>query len=602
MNNIIIHISDLHVSLHEDLKGNRKEINSWLSTDTTSSTSDTFIMQFILFINKKYYNNNKYIIITGDISNESDETEYVFSATYINKILKELNIPNNNILLIPGDHDINRDANKIAYRDGKATSPNKKSYEYNSEKYEYFSRFYEKVTTRAFPNDKTIVDFLVIENIILIGLNSNYYIDYEGGSGGFNIINMRSEIEQLIVKYPHHLKVAVFHHNITSSFENKAVGQWDLNNRKEVIAAFESLDIKCIFSGNEHTRGTTRVSNFIDISDAGAFTSIKQQASFKCYELVIGEEQIKFINNVFTIQNRNAIADLPFGMWGTQTASEIGESKEFILWQKPNKEILKEDNILDDVFSDNITTSIERKKNLISYQNSIFSQKLYDIIKQKKLLHSGHFHWSDTSRAHNWIDISKILEDKDDLLFVKRAIIDVVQTCGLEDKFDFVLGLGTEGNMISTRLAIMYGKDYSYLPYSYRYEDHNEFEQKLNFSNDGVYKNILVITDVVNDGRTIRKLIGKREKDFFKDVENIIVISLIYTGNESEINHNILNHNPSKNFDVINDEIVNNIDFYSVLNLKVDKCPYTNDNWKDCLIYKDKLDCVHLFYNENKVR
>ena len=34
---------------------------------------------------------------------------------------------------------------------------------------------------------------------------------------------------------------------------------------------------------------------------------------------------------------------------------------------------------------------------------------------------------------------------------------------------------------------------------------------------------------------------------------------------------------------------------------EVEKCPYNNSNYKtECLIYKDKLDCVHLFYDEDK--
>ena len=57
-----------------------------------------------------------------------------------------------------------------------------------------------------------------------------------------------------------------------------------------------------------------------------------------------------------------------------------------------------------------------------------------------------------------------------------------------------------------------------------------------------------------------------------------------------------------KDYDWENDyKDVDNIEYYTVAKLKVEKCPYNNSNYKtECLIYKDKLDCVHLFYDEDK--
>ena len=75
-----------------------------------------------------------------------------------------------------------------------------------------------------------------------------------------------------------------------------------------------------------------------------------------------------------------------------------------------------------------------------------------------------------------------------------------------------IIGLGYEGNIISSKAAIKFNKPYSFLPYSYRHDEHHEYENQLNFDNsNNDYKNILIITDVVNDGRTIRKLIKKRQ-------------------------------------------------------------------------------------------
>jgi hypothetical protein len=123
----------------------------------------------------------------------------------------------------------------------------------------------------------------------------------------------------------------------------------------------------------------------------------------------------------------------------------------------------------------------------------------------------------------------------------------------------------------------------------------------LNFDNNSqIFKSVLIVTDVVNDGRTIRKLIKKREEEFFSKVEKIYVISLFYTG-EFTLNNNILNFDFIKNiseYDLLSDEEVNNIEFYTVKKLKVEKCPYGRNFREECFIYKDELSCVNLFYDE----
>jgi hypothetical protein len=122
----------------------------------------------------------------------------------------------------------------------------------------------------------------------------------------------------------------------------------------------------------------------------------------------------------------------------------------------------------------------------------------------------------------------------------------------------------------------------------------------LNYNNDdGHFKTVIIITDVVNDGRTIRKLIDKREKDFFARVEKVIVLSLFYTGHQ-RINTNILNFDQlPTDYDLENDHKVNNIEYYTVKSLRVEKCPYGKEYKEQCFIYRDELSCVHLFYDES---
>src|SRR5690606_14664073 len=126
--------------------------------------------------------------------------------------------------------------------------------------------------------------------------------------------------------------------------------------------------------------------------------------------------------------------------------------------------------------------------------------------------------------------------------------------------------------------------------------------KRLNFdSSDGSFKRVIIIRDVVNDGRTIRQLLHEREAEFFKKVDKITVVSLFYTG-LSNINTDILNYNKLPgDHDFENDYEVHNLEFYTVKSLRVEKCPYGKNFREECFIYRDQLSCVHLFYDEAEV-
>lgn len=161
-------------------------------------------------------------------------------------------------------------------------------------------------------------------------------------------------------------------------------------------------------------------------------------------------------------------------------------------------------------------------------------------------------------------------------------IMDVVEKNALEA--DFIIGLGIEGNILASYVALRLDKSYSFLPYSYRYNDHEDYEKKLSIKNEGKFKKILIITDVVNNGHTVDRLLEKESAFFSEDnVEQINVVGLFYTGDPE---NKPLNPDPQKY-----------IQFYYVSHLKVERCPYGKDFRHTCMIYREKLSCVHEFYD-----
>jgi len=544
------------------------------------------------------------LIITGDITNIAEEIEFNFAIELLKKLVDNLKIPPTNILLIPGDHDIHRDSVKQALRDPKNETAH--GYELNEVKFTNFQKLYIAIKGVSFKYENLVFDNILIDNILILGINSNFYVGQNESDGYLPIEKIDKEISDLVSNYKDKQIIIAFHHNISGTYEDKQSGQWKLENRKNLIPVFQNHNVKCIFHGNEHTPKSSKlISSDIIASDPGALTSIKPDGSFKIYEIIKERDSLKLKNNIFQLRKIDAVTETTFGDWITISPSEVSNEIEYfeILNNRTENliepvEILSFDSVIESQVDINYTPNLTDR---VFYSNEETQNKLYAIVKDKKLYHSGHFHWSETSRAHNWIDVSKLLENKDDLYFVKNAIINVIETFDLNIDCDLIIGLGYEGNIISSKTSIKYNIPYTSLPYSYRYNDHDDYEKKLNFeNNDGNFKKVIILTDVVNDGRTIRKLIAKRANEFFKNVIEIIVVSLFYTGHQ-EINTDILNYNMlPEDYDFENDHVVNNIEFYTVKSLRVERCPYKKNYKKECFIYKDDLSCVHLFYDEKK--
>lgn len=599
MNDIIIHISDLHISDQNNPIGIVNK-NTHLITPSVNNNKD-FLDIFIDKINE--LNASKIsLIITGDIADKGEEKEFDEAEKIISYLTTGLKINNNDLLIVPGDHDVHRFSIESEIRsNGQILSQEK----LNESKFKNFNILYKKFKTNPISNIDLIFDKIIFKNFALIGINSNFTINQNGGKGFLATEKLDYELKAFKKLHPNHEIILCTHHNLQGEYEDTYFGQWDETNRKNLIPVLQRNQIKCIFSGNEHTTNSKYLQGTpIILSDSGTFSvkdSVKIKPSFKVYEVISNNKSLVINNTIYELRPSSGTSGNAIGDWIPITATHL-KNKEISPF------ILKEFEINTDPFTelpDEIPTEVipnvlVKESIKQTYTNLAVQNGLYKIIKDKKLFHQGHFHWSETSRAHNWIDTARLLEDKEDLYFIKNSIIDVLEKMDLIKNTDLIIGLGYEGNIISSKTSIKYDIPYTYLPYSYRWEDHNDFENKLNFDNSKKnFKQVILITDVVNDGRTIRKLVGKetREKKFFDNVDKIIVVSLFYTGHK-EINSNILNFNQLSTEEQKGDENVNNIEYYTIQHLKIEKCPYGENYREECFILKDNLHCVHKFYTE----
>lgn len=626
-NKAFIHISDLHIANDKLITGeqNSRYNLTWLHS-SDDRISDDYISDFCEYINHNLDDNayEIYLLITGDIADSSEKVEYNKALKYLKQIITKLKIGKENILLIPGNHDINRYECTEAAR--KCSNENKKSYEFHDEKYTYFSDFYEEFFDNAkkFDSKKQIVDKLILceEKILILGINSNYKIGCLGGTGSLNFEEFEDELKKELEflnreSYKEWVFIAIFHHNILNEYnESKELyGSWEKTDWVKLKKILDKFQFKCVFYGNEHTRSSSKMTNHDEVSfycsDSGSFALKKPLPSFKIYELFHDDNETYFKNTLYLLIDAKKKEEEEYGKWAIQRCDDVDEFEKFILRQKPtikldkNTEIdgfcinnqndcitngmYKEEIPLSPITTskdencDNHADACEEKKYPLVLPNDYFQNGITRIIKSGKLYHQGHFHWGLQARSHNWIDTTSLLSKRENVIIIQKEIEKKINDNGIN--YDFIIGLGIQGNIMASSLLTK-DKPYSFMPYTFRYDEANEYEKEICFKNDNIFKHVLIITDVVFSGNMLENLVKDKASNFFEKVDTISIISLFYSGNN-------INDQPEGLIKITD----KNINFYPLAQLEVERCSFGDDFKQNCVIYKEHLCDVYKFYN-----
>ena len=587
-----IHLSDLHVAAMQRVGGvdNSERANkTWLVAQSDEDNHD-YIKVFCEYVNKKYKDFDFYLLISGDVSDMSEKNEYEYAEKFLEQIMRDLNMPKDHLLIVPGNHDINRDE---CLQEAK-TDSSKQAHLCNIGKYKYFAEFYKNITGKVFPVDMAVVDVMGIhdEKIMFIGVNSNYKIGYVDGYGAVNVDGFKNQMTDLNGKYSDYIKIALFHHNIVSDYEHNtsSYGSFKKDDWLNFKHELEYYGFKCAIFGNEHTRSSHKVGdNDMYYSDAGSFALKEPHPSFKIYLLEQDENSMWLRQVLIELNNVNKKEDREFGAWVEQNINDVSEQERFVLKEQPSSSIVYSD-LLPDTSIEPPSESNQQEQQKIEKpqhkQNIVFRDKILKIIRNENLFHQGHFHWGVNSRSLNWIDTISLLSDRTYTKQIQQELLNVIKNNNNID-CEWIIGIGIEGNIISSAL-LGKAKSYTYLPYSYRYDEANKCERNMCVSNeDRSIEQVLVITDVVHKGRTLRTLFEERESDFFKNINVINVVSLFYTGGDKRGN---LPEGLS--------DMSDRVRFLSLVDLEVGKCPYGDDYKQACSNYNHRLCEVYKFYNE----
>lgn len=235
----ILHLSDLHFGTPEQAK-------VWYNQLAGDLT------------NKKELNISSLdaLILSGDIANKSTSDEYEASQLFINNLCKEFPLKPEQIIIVPGNHDLNRPKSEEAYtpmqrrkfdgqtitRNGKIEpDPNysidvgeyveKQDEKKYKERFFYFSNFYEAIKGNPYPLEyekQYIIDYFPDQKLLILGLNSAWQLDHHytnRASINMNALsNALTEI-RLSTNYNNCLKIAVWHHPLDSAGNDRITDQ-----------------------------------------------------------------------------------------------------------------------------------------------------------------------------------------------------------------------------------------------------------------------------------------------------------------------------------------------------------------------------------------
>lgn len=184
-----------------------------------------------------------------------------------------------------------------------------------------------------------------------------------------------------------------------------------------------------------------------------------------------------------------------------------------------------------------IEQSKPSSSNKLCAYNQEVENEILRLVKERELYKFGRFHVSDEYISLGWVDINKLMSDKELLNRISDKCYEFIKskiTSSNED--NLFLGLEIIGGIIASQLSVRLNIKNSIIPVRSKSEHYSEFEfsHSSAFENIANIKDVVMFIDIISTGKTINSLI---EEILSKNSEiNIHVVSIITNDIEDKIN------------------------------------------------------------------
>lgn len=509
----------------------------------------------------------KYLVISGDLVENGKRKEYRKLKNILDKFCNKFQILKENVLLIPGNHDINRSSLE-AYCDKNDVDESKASTLYK-EKLENYIDFYKEFKGKDdFNASNAILDSIEIEEegVLILGLNSLVKESYLTHVGYVDVQKLNEEIKRYL-KDEKNIFV-VTHHSFTDTRDRELA---TIENAESLKEALGIMDINTFIYGHHHTSESKKdvigdqedTLRYIEIGSIGKILSNSNGESY---------------NNRFTIaiceSGKFSIHDYNYtgGEWEERTNRKYLRELSIV----PRIKKLTDEGDIKELPRARVDSSLE---NQMSSNSEIYiyekSKFLFEYLKKDSNYKEGHFHWKNKKKTLGWINIASFLGNIDILEKIKECIIDIYEKNMSE--ISVVVGYGMEGNIIGSSLVDYWVENnigYYFYPSVHKDNEHIDLEKSL-WNEYNEYGSVLIICDIMPPEEYLFEIMKSNTK--LEACSKIYVLSLF-------TNFNLLNHDEGNT-------LGKEIKRYSLAELNVPVCEKDEE---ECLVCKQNLSKIYL--------
>lgn len=496
----IVFISDIHFSV----EGKDSQFKN---------NDDTYNRTWFNYLDRVIENDEidiKYLVVAGDVADRARKKEYLEVENILNSFCGHFKVDKKNVLIIPGNHDINR-AELSSYCD-KNDIDGKDAYKQHKIKLDNYSVFFKRFKgVENFDPEASILDSITIEelNLLILGINSQVKETYlEDGNAHYGFVDI-SILENEIPKYTEEGReiFIVTHHSMSDTHGNELR---TIENARVLRESLVQFGINTYFYGHHHISEAKTIikgdecTTYIEIGTIGKIINNKDGS---CYTNrfsigVCGENSIEIKDYAYT-----------GGEW------EHRDNKKFENTIIVRKDIRDKEEINEQVQPLPIAESnpapkmaeepITDENNVIIYNNSSF---LLKHLQKAGNYREGHFHWKDTKKTLGWINVAAFLGDIEILSQIKDCVKDIydkeINDC------EAVIGYGVEGNIIGSSLVdylLSKSKEYYVYPSVHKSNEHMEREKFL-WDDYHHYNNVAIICDIMPPEDYMKEIIESSSK------------------------------------------------------------------------------------------
>lgn len=511
----ILMFSDIHFSFEKD--------SSQLKVDDANGYYKK-LENYIQEIAEKKDIIIKYLIITGDIVDHGKKQEYVVMQKYIERLCDKFELSKDNVLIVPGNHDIYRAGLEIFCDDNNiSTTDAAKQHDIKLSHFtDFYKEFYGK---KVMDPSKAIVDKIIIEEnqTLILGLNSlekesHLKTDHYGY---VSLDKLEKELDDYL-KLSYKNIIIATHHSVSETMgKEKAT----IGNARLLKDTLSLKKINTYIYGHHHTSESRlevvgddgKMYRYIEIGSlAKILTNSGGESLTNRFSLLVTEQEgFSLYDFLYTSES-----------WGEINTGSYLHKLEFMgkIEESPSKTNMVEDLPVAEEIDSKKVNNINDEV-IISSDSDIYLKQL----SRNGFYREGHFHWKNGKKTLGWINISAYLGDINNLHQIEQSIKKLLEINDI--RIDAVVGYGMEGNIMGSSLTeywLQNGIIYYYYPSVHKSEEHLLMEKDL-WNKFADYKYMLLICDIMPTDKYLYEII--ESSDVLKKCERIYIVSLFYNKN-----------------------------------------------------------------------